>query len=144
MNSGRKKSSGWRPWDKRRTPAQYRAMRAAAAEVTARRDCNRLGLWHSCSRRRCRRGEYCGGEPLECQTRSKPPTVQHRGTSPPAAGVAAETAAPVRAAAPVMSAREAAAAIKASIAAMPPEPQAGEELEAWYCDGRIEYRPRKR
>jgi hypothetical protein len=44
MNSGKTKSSGWRDVFKRRTPAQFRAMHAAVAEATARRDCNRLGV----------------------------------------------------------------------------------------------------
>jgi hypothetical protein len=144
MSSGKKKSPAWRPWDKRRTPAQFRAKRAAADAVTARRDSNRRGVWHSCPRRRCRRVECCGGEPVRCQERSRSAIAQQRKAAPPAANVAAATAPPQRPAAPVMSAREAAAAIKASIAAMPPEPHAGEELEKWFGEGGIQYRPRKR
>jgi len=144
MSIGKKKSSGWREVFKRRTPVQFRAMRAAAAEATARRDCNRLGVWHSCPRRRCRRAECCGGEPLDCQKLRKAAGAQPGSAAPPAAKAAAQAAPPQQAAAPVMSAAEAAAAIKASIAGLPPDPSAGEELEAWYCNGRIEYRPRKR
>jgi hypothetical protein len=144
MNGGKKKSSGWRDVFKRRTPAQYRAMRAVADAATARRHCNRRGVWHACPQRRCRRAECCSGEPVQCQARSRPAIAQQRNATPPAAKVAAETAAPQREAAPVMSAAEAAAAIKASIAGLPPDPSAGEEMETWYCDGRIEHRPRKR
>ena len=150
MSSGKKKSPGWRDVFKRRTPAQHNAMRAAADAATARRDCNRLALWRLCPVRQCRRVRGCGGEPLQCQTRSRPASAQHRGAAPrafdPAAERAerAERAARERAAAPVMSAAEAAAAIAASIAAMPPEPLAREELEAVYCQGGIKYLPRKR
>jgi hypothetical protein len=81
---------------------------------------------------------------VRCQERSRSAIAQQRKAAPPAANVAAATAPPQRPAAPVMSAREAAAAIKASIAAMPPEPHAGEELEKWFGEGGIQYRPRKR
>jgi len=143
MSSGKKKSPGWRDVFKRRTPAQYNAMRAVADAATARRDCNRLGLWHACPQRRCRRAEFCGGEPLECRARSRAAIAQHRTAAPPAFDPAAERAARERAAAPVISAAEAAAAIAASIAAMPPEPLPGEELEAVYCEGGLKYLPRE-
>ncbi|MGA8613511.1 MAG: hypothetical protein WB760_17945 [Xanthobacteraceae bacterium] len=143
MSSGKKKSSGWRPMFKRETPAEYRAKRAAERAVTARRDCDRLGRWRSCPLRQCRRAGGCGGEPLQCQTRSRPATAQHRNAAPRPSNTA-ETVAPDRTAAPVMSAAEAAAAIKASIAAMPPEPFAREELEVVYRDGGIHYAPRQR
>jgi hypothetical protein len=144
MNSGKKKSPSWRPWDKRRTPAQFRAKRAVVQEATARRDCDRRRFWRSCPVLQCQRVARCGGEPARCQERSRPAIAQHRDAAPRAANVAAQTAAPQRPAAPVMSAAEAAAAIKASIAGLPPDPSAGDEMETWYCDGRIEYRPRKR
>jgi hypothetical protein len=143
MSSGKKKSPGWRDEFKRRTPAQYRAMRAVVDAAAARRDCNRLGVWHACPRRRCRRAECCGGEPLECRKRSRAASAQQRKAAPSVFDPAAERAARERAAAPVMSAAEAAAAIAASIAAMPPEPLDREELEAVYYQGRIEYRPRR-
>jgi hypothetical protein len=143
MNSGRKKSSGWRPWDKRRTPEQFRAMSAAAAAVTARRDCDRRRLWRLCPMRQCQRVASCGGEPLKCQARSRPAIAQNRNAAPQVANVATASP-PQQAAAPVMSAAEAAAAIKASIAGLPPDPSAGEELVAWYCEGGVRYVPRSR
>ena len=146
MNSRKKKSSGWRDVFKRRTPERYRAMRAVTDAATARRDCNRRRLWRSCPMRQCQRVACCSGEAVQCQARSRPAIAQQRNATPPAANVAAQPAAPQRAAAPVMSAAEAAAAaaIKASIAGLPPDPSAGEEMETWYCDGRIEHRPRSR
>jgi len=122
MISGKKKSPGSRRWDKRRTPARLRAKQAAADAARARRDSNRLGAWHACPRRRCRRAESCGGEPLQCRARREAAIARHRKATPPAATVAAATAPPPPPpppwpAAPVMSAAEAAAAIKASIAA---------------------------
>ena len=148
MNSGKKKSSGWRDVFKRQTPEQFCAMRAAAAEATARRDCNRRRFWRSCPLRQCQRVARCGGEPLECQERRKTTIAQPRNATLPAAKAAAQTAAQAapsqQAAAPATSAVEAAAAIKASIAPPLPDPSTGEELVAWYCNGRIEYRPRER
>jgi hypothetical protein len=144
MNSGKQKSPGWRDAFKRRTPAQFRAKRAVADAATARRDCDRLGLWRACPRLRCRRAECCGGEPLECRERSRAAVAQHRHAAPPAFDPAAERAARERAAAPVMSAAEAAAAIAASIAAEPPEPLPGEELEPVFCEGGLKYLPRNR
>jgi hypothetical protein len=143
MSSGKKKSPGWRSWDKRRTPAQFRAKQAAANAASARRDCNRRRLWRSCPVRQCQRVARCGGEPLQCQERSSQPAIVQQ-TAARVANVAAETAPPPRPAAPVMSVAEAAAAIKASIAGLPHDPSDGEELVAWYCNGRVEYRPRKR
>jgi hypothetical protein len=99
MNSRKKKSPGWRDVFKRRTPEQYRAMRATAAAATAQRDCNRRGVWHACPQRRCRRAECCSGEPAQCQARGRPAVAQQRNITPPAAKVAAETATPQRGAA---------------------------------------------
>jgi hypothetical protein len=141
MNRGKKKSSSWRPVFKRDTPEEYRAKHAKAAAVTARRGCNRLGLWHACPRRLCRRAECCGGEPLQCQARSRPVIAPHRNSAPQVANMAPASPPP---AVPVMSAAEAAAAIKASIAGLPPDPSAGEELVAWCCEGGIQYLPRSR
>ena len=144
MLSGKKKSSGWRAWDKRRTPAQRRAKRAAADAATARHDCNGRALWCSCPLRQCRRVRCCGGEPTRCQRRSRPPIAPRPNAAPQASSAVTATAALPRPAAPVLSAAEAAAAIKASIAAMPPEPFGREELEVVYRDGGIYYLPRKR
>src|SRR5580700_6671975 len=99
MSSGKKKSPGWRDEFKRRTPAQYRAMRAVVDAAAARRDCNRLGVWHACPRRRCRRAECCGGEPLECRKRSRAAIAQQRNAAPSVFDPAAERAARERAAA---------------------------------------------
>jgi hypothetical protein len=142
MKSGKKKSSGWRPANRRGT--EHQARRGAAQEATARRDCDRLGLWRSCPVRQCRRVARCGGEPLQCLRRGLPVIAPHRNAGPRASNAAAEPAVREQAVAPVMSAAEAAAAIKASIAALPPEPFAGEELEAVIRDGRVQYLPRRR
>jgi hypothetical protein len=130
MSIGKKKSPGWRSWDKRRTPAQFRAKRAAVDAATARWDSNHLGEWRACPRRRCRRAECCGGEPLQCRERREAAIAQRRKAAPPAATVAAATAPPPRPAAPVMSVAEAAAAIKASIAAEPRDAFNRDDLEA--------------
>jgi hypothetical protein len=141
--SGKKKSSGWRPVFERETPEEYNARRAAERTATARRECDRLGRWRSCPVRRCRRAGRCDGKPLQCLERGRPAIAQQRNAAPPVPN-AAETAARERAVAPALSAAGAAAAIAASIAAEPPDPFAGEELEAVVRDGGVHYRLRRR
>jgi hypothetical protein len=110
----KKKSSGWRPWDKRRTTDDYNAQTKAERIVQAHRDCVELRLWRRCPARRCRRLRGCIGQPLECLEQRRPAAngaaQARRVAAPPA------SAAPPAAAGPVLSAREAAAAIAASIA----------------------------
>jgi hypothetical protein len=133
MQNGKKKSSGWRPPDKRRTPAEHQARYFARQAATAQHDSDRIGRWRACPVRHCRRVGRCDSEELQCQRRPRTATA-HRNAAPKASNAAA---APQRPAMPVMSAAEAAAAIKASIAAMPPDPFNRDDLEALIRDGRV-------
>ena len=159
MRNTKKKSSGWRAPDERGTWQERHARRADAQVAKARRDCDELRLWRSCPARRCLRARGCTGQPRDCLDRHRLKQNSDAAPRPqPTARAAAETAqhpasivarqtpgpAPTAAQAPkrpayivgnhlpgpVPSASEAAAAIAASIAAMPPERLLGEEIDA--------------
>jgi hypothetical protein len=72
MKNGKKKSSGWRPSGKRRTPAEHQARHFARRAATAQGDSDRLGRWRSCPVRRCRRLGRCDSELLQCERRPRP------------------------------------------------------------------------
>jgi hypothetical protein len=116
MSNPKKKSSGWRPFDKRRPWQEWRDRQIAVQRSEARRDCDKRGLWRDCPAKRCHRVRGCAADPWRCmdQRRLKIPEKRN-GDSRPAAAKSA--AAPIgNSAPPVMSAAEAAAAIAASIA----------------------------
>jgi hypothetical protein len=136
MTNAKKKSSGWRPGDKRRTPKQWQARQKAKRTAQARRECDLLRLWRSCPAARCRRVRGCSGDPEKCMEQQK---ILVRKSQPRAAATASKPAAPV------MSAAEAAAAIAASIAAeMQRGPPSGEGLVEIIRDGRVHYEPRRK
>jgi hypothetical protein len=137
MQSGKKKSSGWRPPGKRRTPAEHQARYFARQAATGQHDSDRLGRWRSCPVRQCRRVGHCDSEVLECQRRPRAAIAQQRNAAPRASNAATATAARARPAVPVLSAAEAAAAIAASIAAEPPEAFTRDDLEALIREGRV-------
>jgi hypothetical protein len=130
MNNGKKKSSGWRPSGKRRTPAEHQARYFARQGAAAQHESERLGRWRSCPARRCRRLGRCDSEELQCERRSRPAAAGPRSAAPNASDAARAAAAPERKTEPVISAAEAAAAIKASLAAEPPDPFNRDDLEA--------------
>jgi len=130
MKNGKKKSSGWRPSGKRRTPAEHQARYFARQAAAARHESDRLGRWRSCPARRCRRLGRCDSELRQCERRLRPAAARPRSAAPNAADAARATAARERKTAPVISAAEAAAAIKASIAAEPPDAFNRDDLEA--------------
>ncbi len=110
MSRLKKKSSGWLPSEKRRTPAQVQARWNARAEAQARVASDRFRQWRDCPLGSCRRARACVGAPSRC------PDARQRAPAP----------APAPARAPdkprfAMSAKEAAAAITASIANMKDE-----------------------
>jgi hypothetical protein len=143
MTNAKKKSSGWRPAEKRRTPKQWQARWDATRTAQARRDCDRLRLWRYCSVRLCQRVRSCTGNPSSCMEQRRPKiSVERNGDARPEAARSAAAATETEAARPVMSASEAAAAIAASIANQP-VPLLGEELEAIVRDGHIHYEPRR-
>jgi hypothetical protein len=116
MKHVKTKSSGWRSRDERGTWEEQRAREGAAQTAERRRDCDRLRLWRICPARRCRRARGCMGDPRACLDQQRPKTAERRAAD-------ARAAAPNRAAAvigntppPVLSAKEAAALIAASIA----------------------------
>jgi len=135
MNNGKKKSSGWRPSGKRRTPAEHQARYFARQGAAAQHESERLGRWRSCPARRCRRLGRCDSEELQCERRPRPAAAGPCSAAPNASDAARAAAPepepePERKTAPVISAAEAAAAIKASIAAEPPDAFNRDDLEA--------------
>jgi len=150
MGNAKKKSSGWRPADKHRTPKEWHARQVTAAAAKLRRDCDRLRLWCTCPVGLCRRVHGCTGDPLPCKEERQPKIPEKRNDDTRAE--AANSAAAVTGndeARFVQSAAEAAAAIAASIAGFEPpaslhgEELEAEELEAIVRDGRIHYEPRR-
>ena len=137
MKNGKKKSSGWRPPKGRRTPAEHQARYFARQAATARHESDRLGRWRSCPVRRCRRLGRCDSELLQCEKHRRPAAAGPRNAAPNASDAAKATAARERKTAPVISAAEAAAAIKASIAAEPPDAFNRDDLEALIREGRV-------
>jgi hypothetical protein len=137
----KKKSSGWLPPQKRSSWQERQARRFAAEQAQARGACDQLRLWCSCPARRCRRVRGCTGDPRRCVQRQSPQIVQQSDArvqaSDPAAAAIGATAPH-----PVLPAAEAAAAIAASIAALPPG--ADEEFDQIVRDGRIHLVPRRR
>jgi hypothetical protein len=115
LRNAKQKSSGWRPLEKRHTREEWNARRRAARIAKARRDCDRLRSWRTCPVRLCRRVRGCSGDsdPQPCMAERSPKLPE---TSNDDVRTAAAKSA---AALPVMSAAEAAAAIKASIANAP-------------------------
>jgi hypothetical protein len=116
LKIGKKKSSGWRPAEKRpwrpepERQALHRVERVAAAldEYKERR------LWHTCPAPRCRRLRACIMDPRDCieQRRLAHQAQARQAEALPAWSAAAQPAA----AAPVLSAKEGAALIAASLA----------------------------
>jgi hypothetical protein len=136
MTHAKKKSSGWRREDKRRTPEQWQARQNALRAAEARRECDLLRLWRSCPAARCRRVRGCIGDAKKCIAQHQ---ILVRKSQPPVAATASKTAAPV------MSAAAAAAAIAASIAGeMQRGPPSGEGLVEIVRDGRVHYEPRRK
>jgi len=146
MTNARKKSSGWRPADKRYSPKEWHARRVAARVVEVRRDCDQLRLWRYCPARPCRRVRGCSGDPWQCMERRRPQIPQMRSADARAEPAQSPATATVTTAPrSALSASEAAAAIAASIAdVMQPGSLAGEGLEAIVRDGRMPYEPRRK
>jgi hypothetical protein len=151
MGTAKKKSSGWRPADKRRTPKEWQARQVTADTAKLRRDCDRFRLWRTCPVGLCRRVHGCTGDPLPCKE-ERQPNIPEKRNGDTRAEAANRAAAATGNDEPrfAQSAAEAAAAIAASIAGYePPAPLHGEELEAEELeaivrDGRIHYEPRRR
>jgi hypothetical protein len=167
MINAKKKSSGWRPSEKRRTSNESQAQQVAARTAQARRDCDRLRLWRCCPAKLCLRLRRCTGDPWRCkEQRAMTIATPHPADARPqaAAALAASAAtAPTPAALPApgpprtaaapanapprfaMSAAEAAAAIAASIANNSDSRfLSGDDLEAIVRDGAVHYEPRRR
>ena len=110
MGTAKQKSSGWQPADKRCTWHQREARTIAAQTAEARQNCTRLGLWRACPARHCRRVRGCAANnPRACMEQRRPNVAAK---AAPNAAAAAANPAPRFA----LSAKEAAAAIAASIA----------------------------
>jgi hypothetical protein len=153
MNNGKKKSSGWRPHEKRFNRDKWKARHIATTDAKARAHCDGLGRSRRCPVRRCRRAQGCAGDPWRCQQPVRLPSPQqHSGDTRaavapevvkriPVANEAAKAAAPPpQSEQPrfAISAKDAAAAIAASIANFtPPDSLPDGELAAIVRDGRI-------
>jgi hypothetical protein len=145
MNNAKRKSPGWRPLEKRRTWEEQKARHNASGAATARTDCNGLGRWRRCPVRRCRRAQSCTGDPWLCREQRRPKVAGKPDTNARATTEAANSAA--RAAGNeqprfAISAKEAAAAIAASIAD-DAQQEPADELEAMLRAGRIHDEPRR-
>jgi hypothetical protein len=146
MNSDKKKSSGWRPPEKRGTPQRRQARQDLADAAEARSECDRLRLWRCCPARKCWRVRGCTGDARQCIKHRTPKTnndtqIQLLAESPSRTAAAIEN----QPRGLVLSAAEAAAAIGASIANVSaPAPPPGEEWQAIVRDGRVHYVPRGR
>ena len=114
MRKTKKKSSGWRPLDKRGPYQERRARHVAAHVAKLRGDCDELKLWHSCPVRQCRRVRGCTGEPSRCLNERRPAPAQE--TAKETAKAAKPKYIIGNQTLPPMSSAEAAAAIAASIA----------------------------
>jgi hypothetical protein len=120
MTNGKKKSSGWRPRDKRGTWRQRDARRRATERVQLQHDCDRLRLWQACPSRHCLRLRTCAGNPQRCWDRRDLRIVAATSDCAPGPAIAPapQGAADTRAAPRfALSSSEAAAAIARSIAA---------------------------
>ena len=119
MTKRRKKSSGWRPADKRCSWEETRKLGLAEQDARFTAESNRLGLWRSCPAAACRRKRACAVDPYRC--------TKERGANPAAGGATpaprpnqapqAATAAAKEAPRFAISAKEAAAIIKADVEA---------------------------
>jgi hypothetical protein len=119
MGNAKKKSSGWRPFDKRRPWQEWRDRQSAVQRSDARRDCDKRGLWRDCPAKRCQRVRGCAGDPWRCIEPRRPKIPEKRNGDPrPAAAKSASAPIGNGPAPRVMSAAEAAAAIAVSIAGL--------------------------
>jgi hypothetical protein len=145
MSNAKKKSSGWRPLEKRGPWRERRARRMAARTEELRRDCDRLALWRYCPVRFCRRVRSCTGDPSSCLEQRRPKIPEKRnGDALPEVTLSPAAATATEAPRFALSASDAAAAIAASIADLTkPDSLHGGELEAIVRDGRIFYEPRR-
>jgi hypothetical protein len=109
MTKAKKKSSGWRPSGKRRPWEETRKRLLIAQDAHFAADSDRQGLWRSCPAALCKRRRRCAVDPYRC--------TKERGAQAVARAAAAkenkEKAAPRFA----ISAKDAAAIIKADVAA---------------------------
>ena len=104
MTTGKKKSAGWRPSDKRRPWKQTRERMLTAQDARFAADSDRQGLWRSCPAALCKRKRRCAVDPYRC--------TKERGDK-----AAAGAARPKEKEAPrfAISAKAAAAIIKADV-----------------------------
>ncbi len=71
-NGKKKKSSGWRPHEKRFEWEKWKTRHIATTEAQARARNDGLGRWRRCPVRRCRRAEACAGDPFRCEHPARP------------------------------------------------------------------------
>ncbi|HEX3937738.1 MAG TPA: hypothetical protein VHX43_09560 [Xanthobacteraceae bacterium] len=120
MTKHKQKSSGWRPADKRRPYAETNKRLIALQDARFKADSDRQELWRSCPAARCRRKRACAVDPYRC-TKERGGKNAPAGKNTPSSKTAAapQTPAPAANEAPrfAISAKEAAAIIKADVEA---------------------------
>lgn len=108
MTRRKKKSSGWKPSDKRRVWEETKARMLAEQDARFQADSDRQGLWRSCPAALCKRKRRCAVDPYRC--------TKERGDGA-AAGAKPAKEATKKAPRFAISAKEAAAIIKADLEA---------------------------
>jgi hypothetical protein len=116
MKRRKKKSTGWRPADKRRPWAETKERMLAEQDARFMAQSDRLGLWRSCPAALCKRKRRCAVDPYRC--------TKERGDKAKAAAKATAGAGATPPAKPptqevprfAISAKEAAAFITADVA----------------------------
>jgi hypothetical protein len=130
--NAKKKSSGWRPVQKRGHWRERSARQSLRQAAEFREKCDQADVWKACPSARCQRVHGCAGRnPLQCwqdyQLKEQKAQIERRRPAETQTAVPRATNG-LNAALPPMSSKEAAALIAASIAAAPPEPLWGDDV----------------
>jgi hypothetical protein len=129
MKHAKRKSSGWRPAEKRGPWQERQELLVRRQIVRARRDCDDARLWKACPSGHCWRARSCmGKDPRQCLMKHREAQLARPRSAGSSKGRGTQL--------PPMSAQEAAALIAQSIAAEPPESLLGADLKKWFSPWR--------
>jgi len=130
MKNAKRKSSGWRPREKRGTYQERSARQVLRDAAEFREKANQAQVWKACPSARCQRAHGCmGRNPMQCfhdHQRKELEAKMARERLAEAARPPAQNGR--KAAPPPLSTKEAVALIMAAAAAEPPEPLWGEDV----------------
>jgi hypothetical protein len=130
MKSPKKKSSGWRPAEKRGPWQERQELLVRRQIVNARRECDDARLWASCPSGHCWRARSCmGKDPRQCLTKHRQAQLARPHSAERPRPTVAHGTNGLNTQLPPISAKEAAAMIVQSIAAQPPEPLLGADFK---------------